>query len=405
MLKDFQQSLRSGHWPTLLGAWLHFEISFMVWLLIGALSIAISDDFGLSASQKGLLVGVPLLGGALLRIVVGPLGDWVGGKIVGLGILGLELVGLVLGWQWATQFEHMLVVGALLGVAGASFAIVLPLASQAYPSAHQGLAMGMVAIGNSGVVLASLIAPRLAVMLGWHQVFAVMVVPVLFAAVIFLKLVRATGRQHDNAETWRLQNSFELLIQGLQEKYMHWLSGLYVVTFGGFVGLSSYLPIFFHDRFQVDMVTAGTLTAIIALVGSLARPIGGFVADRASGLMLMQWVCILVFILCLVAGQLSNAAWFFGVIILTVSCLGFGSGVIFQIVSYRFQHIMGTASGLIGAAGGIGGFLLPTCFGWLQDTTGTFSIGFLLFGLISAMAAFSVMMVQRSLRFTIPKSV
>ena len=162
MLKDGLQALRSGHWPTLLGAWLHFEISFMVWLLIGAMGIPISEEFSLSASQKGLLVGIPLLGGALFRVIVGPLGDRLGAKVVGLGILGLEGIGLLLGWLGGTSFESMLGIGLFLGFAGASFAIALPLASQAYPSAHQGLAMGVAGIGNSGVLLAAFMAPRLA---------------------------------------------------------------------------------------------------------------------------------------------------------------------------------------------------------------------------------------------------
>ena len=136
MLREGLRALRSGHWPTLFGAWLHFEVSFMVWLLIGAMGIAISEEFSLSASQKGLLVGTPLLGGALLRIVVGPLGDRLGAKAVGVGILGFEVIGLLLGWQSGTNFEEMLGIGLFLGFAGASFAIALPLASQAYPSAH-----------------------------------------------------------------------------------------------------------------------------------------------------------------------------------------------------------------------------------------------------------------------------
>ena len=178
MLKEGLHALRSGHWPSLLGAWLHFEVSFMVWLLVGALSIAISEEFGLSAFQKGVLVGIPLLGGSLLRIVIGPLGDRAGAKSVGLAILGLEALALILGWQWGTNFSEMLIVGLLLGIAGASFVIALPLASQAYPPAHQGLAMGVAAVGNSGVLLAAIFAPRLAVMFGWHQVFAFMLVPV-----------------------------------------------------------------------------------------------------------------------------------------------------------------------------------------------------------------------------------
>ena len=405
MLKEGWQALRSGHWPSLLGAWLHFEVSFMVWLLIGALSIAISEEFALSASQKGVLVGIPLLGGSLLRVVIGPLGDWAGAKAVGLAILGLEAVALLLGWQWGTSFGEILIVGLILGIAGASFAIALPLASQAYPAAHQGLAMGIAAVGNSGVLLASLFAPRLAVVFGWHQVFALMLVPVLGTACLFFWLVQPASSPKQSHKKQESTSYLSLLSQGLSNTSMYWLCGLYAVTFGGFVGLSSYLPIFFHDQFRIDMVTAGTLTAIAALVGSVARPLGGFFADRFGGFLLLKGLFVIIMILCLASGQFSTIAWALAIVLMIMLCLGFGNGVVFQVVSCRFQGMMGTASGLIGAAGGLGGFLLPTCFGWLKDFTGTFSAGFFVFGLVSGFAVLSVMIVERSSRFDRPKSV
>lgn len=402
MLKEGWQALRSGHWPSLLGAWLHFEVSFMVWLLIGALSIPISEELGLSDSQKGLLVGIPLLGGSLLRIVIGPLGDWAGAKNVGLVILSLEAVALLLGWQWGTSFEEILIVGLILGIAGASFAIALPLASQAYPPAHQGLAMGVAAVGNSGVLLASLFAPRLAAIFGWHQVFALMLIPVLGTAGAFFWLVQpasSSTRPEKNSQPY-----LSFLSQALRHTSMYWLCGLYGVTFGGFVGLSSYLPIFFHDQFQLEMVTAGTLTAISALAGSVARPVGGFLADRIGGFILLQGLFVIVTILCLASGQFPTLVGTLAMVFGIMLCLGFGNGVVFQVVSSRFQGIMGTASGLIGAAGGLGGFLLPTGFGWLKDMTGTFSSGFIALGCVSGLAALSVMIVQRSDRLSTPTS-
>ncbi len=405
MLKQGLHALRSGHWPSLLGAWLHFEVSFMVWLLIGALSIPISEDFGLSAFQKGLLVGIPLLGGSLLRVIVGPLGDWVGAKTIGLVILGLEAMALLLGWTWGTNFESLIVVGLLLGVAGASFAVALPLASQAYPSAHQGLAMGIAAVGNSGVLLAALVAPRLAAMFGWQHVFGLMLVPILITTVAFFGLVEPPLRLSPSPKQQEGLAFFSRLSRGLQQKSMYWFCGLYAITFGGFVGLSSYLPIFFHDQFQLDMIRAGTLTALVALAGSAARPIGGFMADRWGGLILLPGLFAIVVILCLNSGNSSTIGGALVLIIGIMLCLGFGNGVVFQVVSSRFQGMMGTASGLIGAAGGLGGFLLPTGFGWLKDLTGTFSAGFYVFALVSGFAAFSGIIVQRSARLRQSKSI
>ena len=403
MIQEAWLALRSGHWPSLLGAWLHFEVSFVVWLLIGALSIPISEEFGLSAFQKGLLVGIPLLGGSVLRIVVGPLGDWLGAKTVGLGILVLEAIALLLGWQWGTSFGEIVVVGGILGIAGASFAIALPVASQAYPAAHQGLAMGVAAVGNSGVLLASLFAPRLAALYGWHQVFALMLLPVLGTAFAFFWFVQPARWQSPRKHERRTYREFFAL--GLQQKSMYWLCGLYAVTFGGFVGLSSYLPIFFHDQFDLNMVDAGSLTALAALAGSMARPFGGWLADRFGGLTLLPGLFVVVMTLCFASGTFSTITWSLAVVFGVMMCLGFGNGVVFQVVSSRFRGMMGTASGFIGAAGGLGGFLLPTGFGWLRELTGAFVSGFWVLGLVSALAALSVMIVQRSARFAHPKPV
>ncbi|MCA9423162.1 MAG: NarK/NasA family nitrate transporter [Nitrospira sp.] len=403
-MKGVLQALRSGHWPTLLGAWLHFEISFMVWLLIGSMGIAISEEFSLSALQKGILVGIPLLGGAALRIVVGPLGDRLGPKVVGMGILGLEGIGLLFGWLGGTTFEAMLGIGLFLGFAGASFAIALPLASQAYPSKHQGLAMGIAGIGNSGVLLATFMAPRLAEQVGWHQVFGIMLIPVMGTALLFLWLIQSAPVRNEPTST-KQDGIVGLLRKGLQDPFMYWLCFLYGVTFGGFVGLSSYLPIFLHDQFHVGMVNAGTLTALCALAGSCARPFGGFLADRFGGLVLLQGLFFVTAILCLASGNLEHFALAFIIIFLIMVCLGFGNGAIFQVVFYRFKSMMGTASGFIGAAGGIGGFLLPSGFGWLKEITGTFSAGFFVLGLVSGLAGISVMMFQRSIRLTKHKSI
>jgi len=281
----------------------------------------------------------------------------------------------------------------------------LPLASQAYPSAHQGLAMGIAAIGNSGVLLAAFIAPRLAEALGWHQVFGVMLLPVLGTAFLFVMLVQPAPARNQIG-TSKTQDGFGgVLRKGLQDPFMYWLCLLYGVTFGGFVGLSSYLPIFFHDQFQVDMVHAGTLTALCALAGSGARPLGGLLADRFGGMSFLQGIFLIIAALCLASGALDHLALAFTIILLIMFCLGFGNGVIFQVASYRFRSMMGTASGFIGAAGGIGGFLLPSGFGWLKDITGTFSAGFLVFGVVSGLAGLSVMIIQRSIRLTNHKSI
>ena len=389
------QALKDGHWPSLLGAWLHFEVSCMVWLLIGALGVAIAQDFSLSATQKGFLVGVPLLSGALLRVVVGPFADQFGARRVGLGILGLEIVALLLGWLFGKNYFHMLGVGLLLGFAGASFAIALPLASQAYPRERQGLAMGVAAIGNSGVLLATFLGPRIAEVIGWHGTFGVMIIPVLVTAILFFFLVPDYSGRSSDEQTGKASRVIRSI---LRQPLMYWLCFLYAVTFGGFVGYSSFLPIFFHDQYNLDMVAAGTITSVCGLAGSLSRPVGGHLADRVGGvgllLVVFSLTAVLSFILCGLLPLLISLPLTIAIMLV----LGFGNGVVFQVVSLRFEGMMGTASGFIGAAGGIGGFLLTAWFGFLKDFTGSFAGGFLIFGLISCLAAISVFFMQRRWR-------
>src|SRR5437879_234465 len=181
-LRDF---VRSGHWPTLACAFLYFDISFMVWVLVGALALSIADNFGLDSAQKGFVVAVPLLGGSRLRLVLGLLPDHIGARRTGILGLVLTLIPLVLGFVWADSFSKVLLVGLLLGVAGASFAAALPLASRWYPPHLQGVAMGIAGAGNSGTALATFFGPRLAEWLGWHAVFGLALIPLVITLIIF----------------------------------------------------------------------------------------------------------------------------------------------------------------------------------------------------------------------------
>lgn len=400
MLNSGIRALKAGHWPSLIGAWLHFEVSFMVWLLIGALGVAISEEFSLSPTAKGFLVATPLLGGALLRIVVGPLADHFGPKKIGLGILGCEVLALFLGWTAGTSYLFLVGIGFLLGFAGASFAIALPIASQAYPPEHQGLAMGVAAIGNSGVLLATFFAPRLADLFGWHATFGLMMIPVFFTGIIFAWLVPT--RPPGNLPRKPSSVKSYLTLWGRQP-LLGWLCFFYGVTFGGFVGFSSFLPIFFHEQHSMDMVTAGTMTAFCGLAGSLARPFGGHAADRWGGVTLLQGLFVLIAICCVLLGGLTDSGFALSLIPGMMLLLGFGNGVVFQLVSLRFRHMMGTASGFIGAAGGLGGFLLPSWFGLLKDSTGSYLSGFFVFALLAIIAAFSILVVRRTVNSYVPE--
>lgn len=382
-------ALRSGQWPSLLAAWLHFETSFVVWLLIGALSVLIAKEFALTSTQIGFLVGVPLLGGAALRIPVGLASDRLGVKRTGLMLLLAEGAALLWAWLSASDYAQLLTVGLLLGSAGASFAVALPLASRAYPPSHQGLAMGVAACGNSGAFLAAYFAPRLAEHVGWHGVFGMMVVPLAVTVVVFAALVPANERGHESGPKSPLKDV-------LRDRSLYSLSGLYAVTFGGFVGFCSFLPFLFYDQYHLDLVTAGSITALCGLGGSLARPLGGYLADRRGALR------VLGLNLCVIAGLIALGAtfldrpWSVSALMLGVTAMGFGNGVVFRIVSDRFQQQIGLASGVVGAAGGLGGFLLPVWLGLLKDASGSYRVGFWLFAAAATAAWIGTVSMSRS---------
>jgi NNP family nitrate/nitrite transporter-like MFS transporter len=358
----------------------------MVWLLIGALGVSISGDFGLTATQKGLLVAVPLLGGALLRIAVGLCSDQYGTKNTGTVLLLCELIAVTWGWQGATSYGEVLAAGLLLGIAGASFAVALPIASYAYPPRHQGLAMGIAAAGNSGTVLAMLFAPRLGEVVGWHGVFGFVLIPLIFTLLLFIALVQPDrgGSRQEKKQSWWKTTAVSVA------RMSYWVGFLYAVTFGGFVGFCSVLPIFFHDQYGVNLVTGGTITALSGLMGSLIRPVGGYLADRFGGLGVLRVVFIGIAWCIGLVGLLPPLEYAVLFTVAGIGMMGCGNGAVFQVVSAKFPKQMGMASGMVGAAGGFGGFLLPFCLGFLKDLTGTFQTGLWLFAAAAVIAALTV---------------
>jgi MFS transporter, NNP family, nitrate/nitrite transporter len=405
VMNHFLAAVKSGHWPTLLGSWLHLTISFMVWLLIGALGVLIADTFSLSATEKVTAVAIPLLGGAFLRVIAGWSCDWFGAKRTGVAVLICELIAVLWGWLGIHSYAQLMVVGLLLGIGGASFAVALPLAGRAYPLAHQGLALGLAASGNIGTVVIMFFAPRWGATIGWQHVFGLMAVPVLITLVLFLVLVRddrvgahAGIHRNTNARWWHEAVAL------MQHRSMYWLCFAYAVTFGGFVGLCSVLPIFFHDQYGMDLVTAGSMTALCGLGGSVIRPLGGYVADQTGGVRTLRLVFPAIVLLIIGIGYLPPVWVAVPAMALAVGVMGFGNGVVFQIVSEWFQKQIGLASGLVGAAGGLGGFLVPIWLGVLKDMTGTYRTGFWVFAMVAGLALGATVSICRGHQPTALKS-
>jgi NNP family nitrate/nitrite transporter-like MFS transporter len=363
--------LKSGHLPTLVAALLYFDVSFMVWVLLGPLAPFLREEFGLTATEQGLLVAVPLLGGSLFRPLLGMLGDRIGGRRAGLIGLALTLLPLIIGWKVASSLAHFYVVGLLLGIAGASFAVALPLASGWYPPQYQGLAMGIAGAGNSGSLLATLCAPRLAERFGWASTFGLMILPTLMVFIVFAVMAKDSPRRRAR-QTWRDYAAV------LKEPDTLWFSFLYGLTFGGFVGFASFLTTFFHDEYQVSKVTAGDLTTVVVVAGSLLRPVGGWLSDRVGGYRLLLILLVAV-AGCLTVVSMLPPLWVVvALLFMAVGLLGMGNGAVFQLVPQRFADRMGLITGVVGAAGGLGGFFLPSMLGAAKDATGTYSLGLLL---------------------------
>jgi len=368
-----------GHKPTVFAAFLHFDLSFMIWVLLGALGVSISESLGLSAAQKGLMVAVPILSGSLMRIPLGLLSDRFGGRRVGIAMLLALYLPLLVGWRAGTSLGVLIAVGLLLGVAGASFAVVLPLASRWYPPERQGLVMGIAAAGNSGTVVANLVAPRIAAMVGWHGVLALTTIPLTLVLIVFAALAK-------DSPTRVTKQSLTSYLTVLRERELWWFCLFYSVTFGGYVGLSSFMPILLRDQYKVPAVTAGYLTALAALAGSGLRPLGGYVADRIGGVRLLSVLFLGIATTYAAASRIPALTPMVAVLVTAMVCLGIGNGAVFQLVPQCFRRQIGIATGVVGAVGGLGGFMLPTMLGQFKQHTGSFAAGFIVLGSIAACA-------------------
>jgi NNP family nitrate/nitrite transporter-like MFS transporter len=359
---------RAGHAPTLLSAFLYFDVSFMVWVILGPLGPFIGEALKLSPSQKGLLTAVPLLGGSFFRLILGTMTERIGGRKTGLIGLGLSVVPLMLAWQVANSFTGFLAVGALLGIAGASFAAALPLASGWYPPEYQGLAMGIAGAGNSGSLLATLFAPRLATIFGWRAVFSFAAIPVAIVWILFALLAKDAPRRAP-VKRWRDYAAI------LRVPDTVWFCFIYSLTFGGFVGFSSFLSIFFHDQYNLTKVQAGDLTTVVVLFGSFLRPVGGTLSDRIGGYRMLVFLLAAISLCLAGVGTLPGVSVALVLLIFAMGMLGMGNGAVFQLVPQRFPESVGVMTGIVGAAGGVGGFLLPNILGTLKQTSGSFGPG------------------------------
>ena len=412
--KDFK---KAGHWPTLLASFLYFDFSFMVWVTLGPLMVYITRQLSIPVGEKFTLVAIPILAGAVLRVPLGTLCDHIGGKATGAGAQLVVIAGIAYAWMFGLHSKvEVELLGVILGVAGASFAVALPQASRWYPPQYQGIVMGIAGAGNMGTVLDALIIPSLAERYGWQTAIGTLLIPLVPTLIAYLALAKeAPGAR--NPVTWAKYKAI------FADKDSWWFMFFYFITFGGFVGLANSLPLYFTIKYHVSGVAAGLMVAIVVFFGSTFRPVGGYLADRIGGIrtlsLLFGVVAAAYFAAAfmpsgpapadggsgVIAGwtmaTMPAVAWQSVALFSTgVLCLGMGNGAVFQLIPQRFRGEIGVMTGLVGCFGGIGGFFLAKTLGTSKEMTGDFSDGFLFFSVLVMVGMLALALVKKRWRTT-----
>ncbi len=386
-MANFKTFMKSGHPPTLFAAFLYFDFSFAVWVLNGVMGPFISEQFHLTQGQIGLMVSVPTLAGAFMRFPLGVLSQYIGRKKAAIVEMSAIVIALLYGFFFVKTFHDVLAMGVLLGIAGASFGVALSLGAGWFPKQYKGLAMGIAGAGNSGTALAALLAPRLAMHYGWQNVYgfaaAMMLLP-LFVMVVFAKeppdIEHQSVREH---------------LKCLWEKDGWAFNLVYIITFGGFIGLSTFLPSFFVKQFHVSKIEAGSLTVLAAITGSATRVVGGWFADRIGGITTLAVVFLIA--IATLFGLVGTPSLVTTTILfmLCFAALGAGNGALFQLVPLRWPITTAVAGSMIGEIGALGGGLLPNLLGQSKQHTGSYAMGFMAYAAVATLILVMLLIVSR----------
>ena len=417
-MAGFKALKGEGHWPTLLAAFLYFDFSFMVWTMLGPLSTEIAEalavtGFIMSASQKATLLSLPILSGALLRIVLGLGVDKFGPKKTALVSQAIVIAALFFAYLQADSitYNQLLMVALGLGFAGASFAVALPQTGQWYPPKLQGVVLGIAGAGNIGVVIDFLFAPKIAEIWGWAAVF--LVGAVLSTIIFFTYMFMAKDAPSDvyKPNPKKLKDYLKLL----RDKDTWWFNLFYAISFGGFVGFAGYMKVYLMNTYQPEMsslgmdwlaeenvkVMAGYFGALCIFAGAVLRPVGGAIADKMGGVKSLYIFYGMVAILAVI-NALIDLPFFFAIVVLflIMANLGMANGAVFQLVPQRFGKDIGIMTGIIGAAGGLGGTALIKTLGWSKGVFDGYSAGFLIFAGVVLVAIAGISFVKTRWRTT-----
>ncbi len=417
-MAGFKELKGQGHWPTLMAAFLYFDFSFMVWTLLGSISTEIGESlasagYTISAGEKATLLAIPVLSGALLRILLGFGVDKFGPKktaiMAQLVVISVLFYGFFRGEK--ISYNELLVIAFGLGFAGASFAVALPQAGQWYPPKLQGVVLGIAGAGNIGVVIDFIFAPKIAEIWGWKAVFLVGGSLSLLFLLIYVVMAKDAPKSIYKARPKKLKDYGKLM----QDKDTWWFALFYAVSFGGFVGFANYMKVYLMNSYQVDMsaigidwinepnvkVIAGYFGAITIFAGAVLRPVGGGLADKIGGVKSLYIFFGAVMLFALAIAFVNLSFWVAIVILfLIMANLGMANGAVFQLVPQRFGKDIGIMTGIIGAAGGIGGFALIKTLGWSKGAFNGYSVGFIIFAGILLVAILGISMVKTRWRTT-----
>ena len=419
MAGGFKALKGQGHWPTLFAAFLYFDFSFMVWTMLGPLATEISEslkvtqNFIMTPSQKATLLSIPILAGALLRILLGFGVDKFGAKKTALMAQGVVISVLFYAFIRAEHitYNELLIVALGLGFAGASFAVALPQAGQWYPPKLQGVVLGIAGAGNIGVVIDFLFAPKIAQYWGWQAVFLVGGVLSTIIFIVYALMAKDAPKEVYTPRPKKIGDYLKLL----KDKDTWWFNLFYAVSFGGFVGFANYMKVYLMNTYQSDMsafgvdflnepnvkVIAGYFGALTIFAGAMLRPVGGAIADKMGGVKSLYIFFGLVALLALFNAFVDLPFWgAIVVLFLIMANLGMANGAVFQLVPQRFGKDIGIMTGIIGAAGGIGGTVLVKTLGWSKEAFDGYSVGFMIFAGIVLAAISGISLVKTRWRTT-----
>ena len=382
-------------WSVLIVSTLAFTVCFMVWMMFGVIGIPIRKMLNLNATEFGLLTAMPVLTGSLIRVPLGIWTDRYGGRVVMAALMALTLPAIWL-MAYATQYWHFLVIGLFVGLAGGSFSVGTPYVARWFPKDRQGMAMGVYGAGNSGAAVNKFVAPVLLVAFGWAMV------PQVYAAIMLGALVLFWLFSHSNpAHLVSNRVGLREQLRALKDPNVMKYCQYYSIVFGGYVALSLWMVQYYVGEYGLDIRIAALLAACFSLPGGVLRAIGGVLSDKYGAhqvtwwVMWVSWVCLFLlsypqtdFSITTINGvrsfHLGLNVYTFTVLMFTLGiAFAFGKASVFKYISDDYGANIGTVSGIVGLAGGMGGFVLPILFGALMDITGVRSSAFmLLYGVV-----------------------